>query len=760
MQRHEYQRNVRDQGIPPEILGYFYDNIQYTEFIAQNADEEGSESKSKAASKKAKRVKQRLAAPDATKNGRIDPYVVIIDDHLKLDTLKPILRDELSLEDTYSYMGTLNHFDIPRLRAQFARFGRIQITSARSRPEAFTSPTTTQNPDEATPGVVDIHVAKVGIVWRKSAKRKKTRSPWQEWGAILSPSQLYFSRNVTWVKNLCHQADVHHKQGNSSVACIFKPPVTNLGQDGRVMMDEAVALVDTSYRRHKHAFVLARRGQSISGDSAEQHFEETILAQDEMDMNDWLCKINYASAFKTSNVRMHSWHPGCRMQPTPGISDAPADDSEPMEGNQARPAQRLLSANEKALNLNVQNALIRAQMTREKFASAKEDLEPKEKTLDVHVRTARHLEILAPLNEKTKGDLLSFGVRLAHNIRWHRYEVSRLRVHRDILFKEMQEDEVTTSKIGTSSVDPNERLYTVDSRLDNVRRGSKSDPAPGDNRRDSAAHIRTVKSESTDPQGIQHATYRNSDILSSISEAFATPPETITQIENTGEGSLRLLTLSDAARIDERSPDSPAMHSASSFRRSSVSSVSSWPRTAQAGALTPTPGDRREAEGRRPSTASGSETGRVIANSPHSSSKSKARRSLQRTLRDPRNELSAQSSRSNKNKKVKERDSVVSGDTDDAASAHGSEGLARRKGSFTVHGKKASVITIPEWEQKSAEERLRLRKQAASDTSRNMSVDGTTDDEGSAAVGHRLSDAFSSSVAEESAAESEVAVAR
>ena len=738
MQRHEYQKNVRDQGIPAEILGYFYDNIHYTEFIAQNADEDDGESKSKAASKKARRVKQKLAAPDANRNGKADPYVVIIDDHLKLDTLKPILKDELILEDTFSYMGTSNRFDVPNLRASFTRYGTIQITSTRSRPEAFATPSTTQNPQETNPGVVDVQVAKVGIVYRKSAKRKKTRSPWQEWGAILTPSQLYFFRNVSWVKNLFHQAEIHHRRGNSGVTCIFRPPIMSFNSEGKVSTEEAVALLDTNYKRHKHAFVLARRGSSFGSD-VEQHFEETIIAQDEVDMNDWIHKINYASTFKTNNVRIHSWHPGVRAEDVLRLS-TPTNEKEPLEGSGSFSDENTAEVSEKDLSSATRKIILRAQMTKEKLVTAKEELLLRMKGLEELIRTARHLEILAPLNEKTRGELLTFGARLSHNIRWFRYDVSRLKVHRDILFKEMQQDESTTSTNGMGIMDANERLLSLTGPQDRARRQSKSEPLNAESKRTS-----TRQSFSETDLRSQHTSYRNSDILDSIDEAFATPTETLTQLETSNAGNLRLLDLSRTSQTD---PDSPEVHSAGSFRPSSVSSASSWPRgQAVAGASTPTPDQQGEPEARRPSTASGSELGKSnFPNSPHSSSKSRARRSLQRTLRDSREVGVGSNGRPAwQYKKTKEKENQAAGDTDDNASIHGSEGLTRRRGSFTVHGKKASVITIPEWERKPAEERLRLRKQAAREGSTTRSAEATTDDEG-----HRLSDAFSSSVADES----------
>jgi hypothetical protein len=66
--------------------------------------------------------------------------------------------------------------------------------------------------------------------------------------------------------------------------------------------------------------------------------------------------------------------------------------------------------------------------------------------------------------------------------------------------------------------------------------------------------------------------------------------------------------------------------------------------------------------------------------------------------------------------------------TEDNGSLAESEGLPRSKGSFTVHGKKASVITFgSEWQTMSPEERLKMRKQAQMEDSR-LSVPVIDDD--------------------------------
>jgi len=83
-------------------------------------------------------------------------------------------------------------------------------------------------------------------------------------------------------------------------------------------------------------------------------------------------------------------------------------------------------------------------------------------------------------------------------------------------------------------------------------------------------------------------------------------------------------------------------------------------------------------------------------------SRTKQRRSLHRTLRDSHGGSSHRRSH-------KGRDSASTITSEGASEG---EGLNRTKGSFTVHGKKASVIQFgPDWHNTTAEERLKAKKQ-------------------------------------------------
>ncbi|KAI9871549.1 MAG: hypothetical protein M1823_008414, partial [Watsoniomyces obsoletus] len=115
---------------------------------------------------------------------------------------------------------------------------------------------------------------------------------------------------------------------------------------------------------------------------------------------------------------------------------------------------------------------------------------------------------------------------------------------------------------------------------------------------------------------------------------------------------------------------------------------------------------------KRPDT-SGSDRDRVGAISPASDHHrgTSVRRTLQRSLRDSHGSHHHTPS-FHKHKKGRESgSSLITDDGSNSIMSGESNELKRGTGSFILHGKKASVITMSsEWQQMSADERLRLRK--------------------------------------------------
>lgn len=690
MLRHQYQKNTRDVGIPAEVLGYFYDNIAYTEFIHEEADQDDGEKRSKSAYKKAKKVKARLAAPEMAKHDKLDPYDVLLDEKINIENLRPALKNELNLEDTYTYTGTHYRFDIPNLRIAFARFGVLQIVSERSRPEAFTAQSTIDNPNQAQAGVVSIKVAKVGIVWRKSAKKRKTRSPWQEWGVILTQSQLFFHRNLSWIKSLMGQAEVHFKGLKKGSEVIFRPPLQQLLYDGSVATHDAVAMQDTSYKRHKHAFVLARRPTAMSAAEQGHYFEETLLAESDAEMNDWIAKINYASTFKTTNIPMAPQHARARRRSGGRSRDLSTDGTWP-------PAD----------DSHTKAALARAHMAKTKLVAIEEDAKTQIKRLEDNLRVARHLEILAPFLSKTRNELLAYGARLAHNIRWNRFDVLRLKCHREILFKDLQEDESTISSRGISALYP-DRPPRLSPMLPATPQIDVTAPSPRSGQYPTIVEVQTPKQSSSQDQ-------HPGDYIEGIDEAFATPPETQAQMDarfHDGDNPFRLQPM----HLDGAASTSAPPSVVAPRRESLTSSVGlARPTSASSSASLPSAADEEP----RQSSVAGSERGSLSHRPSNAGSGRSSRRPLPRTLREPRDSHSSQQSRP----RMRRDGTSVNGDDAASTTTTETEGLTRRPGSFTVHGKKASVITLgSEWQQVSAEERLRLRKLALQNDGKRMSL--------------------------------------
>lgn len=119
--------------------------------------------------------------------------------------------------------------------------------------------------------MVEMKITKVGILWRKESKKKKTRSPWQDWGVILTGAQLYFFRNSNWARNLLQQYESHQRHGQPGTPVVFKPALNEFKPDAHISTSDALALHDSSYKKHKNAFLFIQHGGA----------EETLLAENE-----------------------------------------------------------------------------------------------------------------------------------------------------------------------------------------------------------------------------------------------------------------------------------------------------------------------------------------------------------------------------------------------------------------------------------------------------------------------------------------------
>lgn len=689
MQKADYLKNTQNEGVADDILEYFHDNISYTPFIHVEDDLDINGERIVQHKMKKKSMLFPRTSPDSSRRNSkepIDPYTLIIDG--KLDTLRPNLKDVMNVEEHYNYLGTAKSLDLPNLQRTFFKTGVLQIVSARSRPDAFMTERTVSNPDEAHPGIVDIKITKVGLLWRKDAKKKKTRSPWQEWGAILTGAQLYFFRNTTWIKSLMHQQETHQKQVGDGTPVIFKPPLESFKPDALMSTDDSVALMDSTYTKHKNAFVFVRHGG----------FEEVFLADNQDEMNDWLAKLNYAAAFRTSGVRMrgvvggnhaNNGSRGFRRLETPGAGQTiqtPTGDVTIVSGRiDTQMANDILAA--------------RREIMLQKIADSEEKLASAQKQLDNHLRNARHLQILAPIQARTRDQVLLAAGRMAAKLKWLRMEMWRLICHRDILSMDLEEEERLSRPDGMHS-----RVGTLD-RPDTTQTakqpvGISTPQGSPRSAGDSTEHSRPATQPSIEKEQIPETLQRVPSCKAEQGGAWELP-------QLASDGRSRQMSVCSSPQSLYGVP--PLVHRSSqqSFSQADNPLPETPPQidAAEQEILhehTPesklgrheTPGKKETDEAREQVEASGGGTEK---------SRDKIRRSLHRTLRDAQHHVPG--STHHRGRKGKESSSTIG-----TFNEENDDILVRKPGSFVVHGKKASVITFgTELQSMSAEERLRFR---------------------------------------------------
>lgn len=664
MQKPDYLKNTGGEGVFDEILECFYDNITYTPFIhvEDDADVNGDRMSHKS------RRKPIFAGGAAetlkhTSKEPLDPYTLIIDG--KLDVLRPNLKDVMHLEDHYSYLGTAKYLDLQELQRTFFKTGVLQIVSARSRPDAFMTEKTATNPQEAQAGIVDIKITKVGTLWRKDAKKSKTRSKWQEWGAILTGAQLYFFRNTAWVKSLIGQYESHVKQGNEGVPIIFKPPLEQFKPDVLFSTDGAVALVDTTYKKHKHAFTYVRHGG----------IEEILLADDETEMNDWLAKLNYAAAFRTSGVRMRGVVGGLyEGQSRRGMRRFGSPDA---TQTIQTPTGEVSIARGRIDHKMAEDILVaRREIMIRKVAEATDKVATVEKQLELQLRNARHLQIMAPIQAKTREQVLLAAARMSAQLKWTRMEIWKLRCHRDILVQDLDEERYHMEHLPSVVTVP----VPEDAPIE-----AEPSPAPVKPESTYEDQPSTPLEPSAEFEGVKSLQRKVSETPSYT--LLKSPPRPRRRSEAT---SIRKTSVSGS--VVSTSPPGTAASSGKTRDRESVSSPSS--QDSVHGDVDEGERDLLEQTGLvRTRSRRVSDTYPSVPNAdaeewrehPSNSDRldrTKIRRSLQRTLREGAGHLSQQ------RKKSKD---VQGGSLDEEGA---DSRLTRGAGSFVVHGKKASVINF------------------------------------------------------------------
>ena len=745
MQKGDYLKNSSTEGVSEDVLGCFYDNIVYTPFI--HVDEDSSMSASFSGKGTNPVLKAAVAIADPSKKATkepLDPYNLILDS--KLDTLRPTLKHVMNVEDPYNYLGTAHALNVRSLQRGFFRCGVLQIVSARSRPDAFMSPATIDNPQEAQAGVVEIKVTKVGILWRKDSKKRAARSPWQEWGAILTGTQLYFFKNSSWVKQLIYQYEQHLKQGHGSSPVVFRPPLPDFKPDAFLSTENSVALIDSNYKRHKNAFIFVRHGG----------LEETLLADNEQELNSWIAMLNYAAAFTTAGVRIRGLVGGnYEGQRNRGIRQL--DSSNAASTVQTATGEVTIQSGKIDRELAQEILTARREMMQLKIEESEEKISGSIKQLDGQLRDARHLQVLAPLQPRTREQVVHAAGRMSAKLKWARLEIWKMKCHRDILVLDLEEEKKNSSETQAKIE------LIASSNMPSAEKASEKPQAQAMQGQEPNLTVITMPQATT--QVSLDSSARLSEEASPQDEIFSTPcvsrnaspirvsnpidPAVQDQSLYTRRGSMVSIARSSFAegslshqsskssnrdRRNDQLSTSPVISEAASKLATSSSDNKEEELLRKAGLL--------DSDG-RPRTADGSSD--WYSGSPEQ--RTKVRHNLHRTLREGRDSTSSSGQLYTLGRNRKGRDSgsatinndntitTTNGNVTQVASTKGSpvigshgngtsasttvvserpEMLPRSRGSFTVHGKKASVISFgADWQKGPAEQRLRARKMSA-----------------------------------------------
>lgn len=681
MQKADYVRNTQADSIDEDVLGCFYDNIAYTPFIQIEDDTDPTVRTNPRKERRA--MFSRKSTDNAPKISRpsktpVDPYTLIIEKNLSV--LRPNLKEILNFENPYSFVEQGDSVNTQRPRRPHNLPSVLQIMSLRSRPEAFNAMPSQIANSQGQPGLVELRVNKVGILWRKEPRmKKKARSPWQEWGALLTTSQLHLFKNPSWVRSLMHQQEQCARSPYSARSQFFSPPIEKLLADASYPIANTVALIDSSYKKHKNALTFTNHGS----------LEEVFLANDERDLQEWMCKLNHAAALSTVGLKQREELIG------------PGHDRSRALGAPRPISIDVSSSTGTGSETKHHDSIVRHSMLRSRIAELEEKVAIAHKQLDSQMQNARHVQLLTPILPRTRTQIISAAARVAAQIRWRRIEVCKLSCHREALSHELSVDPML------AAITKAELTETVEEDQEIVHAGNHSGSATdGITERSGHSLLRdtTAPDHETAHGGLRVASLNCPPASSQLLNDASSQPMQKNSRADVAQTQQDLVTdnsFHDDSLLKEPSKDSSLpRHVRASSKHSSIGSLSL---SLQSTDVEATPSREHDLDGQ---TDDPPQSSVMEKRETRLLGESGSGRSLHRTLRDNK---SPSRQRRQKARQSDASQSFVESlyDTDETT-------LPRTTGSFNVHGKKASVVTFGnDWQSTSAEERLRLRKQAA-----------------------------------------------
>ncbi|KAG1757403.1 hypothetical protein EDB19DRAFT_1900929 [Suillus lakei] len=290
MTKVDYQKNTAISGVIPEVLDCFYDNIVFAPFIFIEDPMDPPRSS----------VDGSLSRPPTSAGVPMTPIGGTLLSRPKIDPYY-LITNHIPLDNPYCWKGTSGSWDNDELWSAFEQGDTIEITCFEHNrlPSGLfglsvggiSSPSlmgTTTLPGFLPPQreTWRLKLSKVSVLNRKDeileGGKKPSNRKWKSFGVALTTSQVLLFRDPSWAATFLSSSDYSRK---STIHC--KP-------DEVLSLKDALAVFDRSYQKHPNTFRLALAdGRQI-----------LFQTSSELEVNQWVSRINYASAFKSAGIRM------------------------------------------------------------------------------------------------------------------------------------------------------------------------------------------------------------------------------------------------------------------------------------------------------------------------------------------------------------------------------------------------------------------------------------------------------------------------
>ncbi|CAE6449425.1 unnamed protein product [Rhizoctonia solani] len=454
MSKADYVKNTRMPGLPSEVLDYYFDNIVFAPFIfIEDATDVNGQRGFVGGGTVTPVSNPGNSATLLSGRPKIDPHYIITQN--LLDPLRVPIDPHVPSVSPLSYTGTADGLDAGQLRQVFASSLQLEIAGTGVEP-------------------VRIGVNKLGLLSRKDdlleGGRRAASRKWRRWAVVLTGSQLLLFRETAW-------ALLDPQQPSAETSSLRPEEVVSL--------KDAVALYDAGYDKYTNVFrfILPTGRQQL------------IQAANQQDMNEWIARINYASALKSAGVRVREMAMNAEESRATGVAAAvshvrdrrrgkvspPSWSNEELDST-LQPGPRIVEnrsgmSSEVELDVIVEpsdggmkdtfdeikaqlavahpfpmNGLappapgrhrsqdrVRTRMTTrtEVVQSKIKDLEEKLNSTHVHLqnelRIARNFAVLAPFQQATRTRIRLAVEALARRVQAIRLDMAKMECHRDVL---------------------------------------------------------------------------------------------------------------------------------------------------------------------------------------------------------------------------------------------------------------------------------------------------------------------------------------